>query len=140
MKKKRKAKTKRSETAAGASLTARDANAEISRLLADYVPEISRLMMAARRKLRVRIPRGFELLYDNYNGVGIGYGATQKYSSPVVSLFAFPRWVTLFFLYGATLDDPHGLLEGTGNRVRSVRLENADLLDDPHIGALLKQA
>ena len=91
-------------------------------------------------KLRARVQRGYELLYDNYNGVGIGYGATQKYSAPVVSLFAFPRWVTLFFLYGATLDDPHGLLEGTGRRVRSVRLESADLLDDPRIGALLEQA
>jgi len=97
-------------------------------------------MTAARRKLRARVQRGYELLYDNYNGVGIGYGATQKYSAPVVSLFAFPRWVTLFFLYGATLDDPHGLLEGTGRRVRSVRLESADLLDDPRIGALLEQA
>ena len=97
-------------------------------------------MTAARRKLRARVPRGFELLYDNYNGVGIGYGATQKYSAPVVSLFAFPRWVTLFFLYGATLDDPHGLLEGTGRRVRSIRLESADLLDDPWVSVLLDQA
>ena len=133
-------KKKRSETKERKSLTAREANVEIRRLLADYAPEISRRMAAARRKLRPRIPRGFELLYDNYNGVGIGYGATQKYSSPVVSIFAFPRWVTLFFLHGAPLDDPHGLLEGTGSRVRSVRLESADLLDDPRVGALLEQA
>jgi hypothetical protein len=126
--------------ALGTALTAREAEAEIRRLLADCLPELARRMTAARRKLRARVPRGFELLYDNYNGVGIGYGATQKYSAPVVSLFAFPRWVTLFFLYGATLDDPHGLLEGTGRRVRSVRLESADLLDDPRIGALLEQA
>jgi hypothetical protein len=142
MKKKKreaKAKTKRSETVR-TSFTARDANAEIRRLLADYAPEICRQVTAARRKLRARIPRGFELLYDNYNGVGIGYGATRKYSSPVVSLVAFPRWVTLFFLYGATLDDPHRLLEGTGSRVRSIRLTSADLLDDPRVGALLKQA
>ena len=122
------------------SLTAREAEAEIRRLLADYVPEVARRMTAARRKLRARVPRGFELLYDNYNGVGIGYGATQKYSAPVVSLVAFPRWVTLFFLYGATLDDPHGLLEGTGRRVRSIRLESADLLDDPRVGALVERA
>jgi hypothetical protein len=135
-----KEKTTRSATTKRESLTARDANAEIRRLLADYAPEISRRMAAARRKLRAWVPRGFELLYDNYNGVGIGYGATQKYSAPVVSLFAFPRWVTLFFLYGATLDDPHRLLEGTGRRVRSIRLENEDMLEDPRVGALLEQA
>src|SRR4029079_6352078 len=119
------------------SLTAREANAHIRGLLADCAPEISRRMVAARRKLRARIPRGFELLYDNYNGVGIGYGATQKYSAPVVSLIAFPRWVTLFFLYGVALHDPPRLLECTGRRVRSLRLEGEDLLDDPRVGALL---
>jgi hypothetical protein len=126
--------------ARGTSLTALEAEAEIRRLLAEHTPEIARLMTAARRKLRARVARGFELLYDNYNGVGIGYGATHKYSAPVVSLVAFPRWVTLFFLYGGTLDDPHGLLEGTGRRVRSIRLASADVLDDPRVGALLEQA
>jgi hypothetical protein len=121
-------------------LTAREADAEIRRLLADYTPDIAQRMAKARRKLRSRIPRGFELLYDNYNGVGIGYGATQKYSAPVISILAFPRWVTLFFLYGATLDDPHELLDGSGRRVRSMRLESANMLDDPRVGALLDQA
>ena len=97
-------------------------------------------MAQTRRKLRARVPHGFELLYDSYNGVGIGYGATQSYSSPVVSLLAYPRWVTLFFLYGATLDDPHELLQGTGRRVRSIRVTSADVLDDPRVGALLEQA
>jgi hypothetical protein len=130
----------RSGTPVHATLAAREAEAEIRRLLADCTPEISRRMVAARRKLRARIPRGFELIYDNYNGVGVGYGATQKYSAPVVSLLAYPRWVTLFFLYGAALDDPHDLLEGTGKRVRSIRLTSADLLDDPRVGALVEQA
>jgi hypothetical protein len=140
MKKARSKRTVARERARDTPLTAREAEAEIRRLLSGYLPEFARRMTAARRKLRARVPRGFELLYDNYNGLGIGYGATQKYSAPVVSLFAFPRWVTLFFLYGATLNDPHGLLEGTGRRVRSIRLESADLLDDPRVGALLEQA
>jgi hypothetical protein len=122
------------------SSSSRGAEAELRRLLAEYTPEIARLMSAARRKLRARVPRGFELIYDSYNGVGIGYGAVHSYSSPVVSLLAYPRWVTLFFLYGAALDDPDKLLRGTGSRVRSIRLASADALDEPRIGALLEQA
>jgi hypothetical protein len=133
-------KKKRSAATASQSLAARAADTEIRRLLEHYSSEIARRMAQARRKLRARIPRGFELLYDSYNGVGIGYGATQSYSSPVVSLLAYPRWVTLFFLYGATLDDPHQLLQGTGRRVRSIRVTTADVLDDPRVGALLEQA
>lgn len=138
---KRSVATKAGEGAArDTALTAREAETEIRRLLADYAPEIARRMVAARRKLRSRIPRGFELIYDTYNGLGIGYGATQKYSAPVVSLVAYPRWVTLFFLYGATLDDPHRLLEGTGQRVRSIRLTSVDVLDDPRVAALFEEA
>jgi len=120
--------------------SSRAAEAELRRLLAEYEPEIAHLMSAGRRKLRARIPRGFELIYDSYNGVGIGYGSAQKYSSPIVSLLAYPRWVTLFFLQGAALDDPHSLLQGKGSRVRSIRLASADTLDDPRVGALLEQA
>lgn len=125
---------------AGAELSTREANAELRRLLAKYAPEIARQMASARRKLRSHVPRGFELIYDSYNGLGIGYGAVQKYSAPVVSLLAYPRWVTLFFLYGATLDDPDRLLHGTGKRVRSIRLASADTLDDPRVAALVEQA
>ena len=124
-------KRTRSRTALHTTLSAREAEAEVRRLLAEYTPEIARRMVAARRKLRSRIPRGFELIYDTYNGLGIGYGAAQKFSAPVVSLVAYPRWVTLFFLHGAQLDDPHELLQGQGSRVRSIRLASADMLDDP---------
>jgi hypothetical protein len=127
-------------TSSLATSSSRAAEAELRRLLAEYAPDVARLMSTARRKLRARIPRGFELIYDSYNGVGIGYGPVQKYSSPVVSLLAYPRWVTLFFLYGASLDDPHELLAGQGRRVRSIRLVTADMLDDPRVGALLEQA
>ena len=133
-------KRTRSRTALHTTLSAREAEAEVRRLLAEYTPEIARRMVAARRKLRSRIPRGFELIYDTYNGLGIGYGAAQKFSAPVVSLVAYPRWVTLFFLHGAQLDDPHELLQGQGSRVRSIRLASADMLDDPRVGALVEQA
>jgi hypothetical protein len=123
-----------------ASSSQRAVEAEIRRLLAEYAPEIAKLMAAARRKLRSRVPRGFELVYDTYNGLGVGYGPAHHYSAPVVSLLAYPRWVTLFFLRGATLDDPHQLLQGKGSRVRSIRLATADVLDDARVVALVAQA
>ena len=71
-------KKTRSGTTASRALAAREADIEIRRLLADHSPEIARCLAHARRKLRARVPRGFELLYDSYNGVGIGYGATRS--------------------------------------------------------------
>ena len=42
-----------------------------------------------------------------------------------------PRWVTLCFLWGKALPDPHELLKGEGSRVRHVRLHEPEAFDDP---------
>jgi hypothetical protein len=51
-----------------------------------------------------------------------------------------PRWVTLCFMWGVRLSDPHKLLKGEGSQVRHVRLMRADALDDPRIDQLIEEA
>jgi hypothetical protein len=97
-------------------------------------------MTDARQKLRSRIPRGFELVYDNYNALAMGFSPTDRASAVVVSLAAYPRWINLFFLQGIGLKDPEGLLGGAGRRVRSLRLEGPETLDDPRVVRLIEQA
>lgn len=114
--------------------------AQLSGFIGRYSPEIARAFKAARRKIRALIPRGYELVYDNYNALGIGYGPGRKSSDVIVSIVAYPRWVTLFFLYGAKLDDPKSLLQGQGRRVRSIRLQSPDDLDRTEVKRLIAQA
>jgi hypothetical protein len=117
-----------------------DVEAAWKSFLAKYSPEIQRQMRAAREKLRSRIPRGFELVYDNYNALATGFGPTDRSSAAVISLAAYPRWITLFFLHGAGLDDPDGMLDGAGSRVRSVRLQGPETMDDPRVARLIEHA
>ena len=57
------------------------------------------------------------------------------------SIVVYPRWVRFCFLEGIALDDPEGRLEGSGNMVRSIRLDNrAVVLDDPYVKQLMSQA
>src|SRR5436190_24049657 len=97
---------------------------QLAKLVANYAPEIARAFMVARRKMRAFVPRGYELVYENYNALGVGFGHGQKASHAILSIVAYPRWVTLFFLYGVNLKDPSSLLDGSGSRVRSVRLKS----------------
>ena len=113
---------------------------QVAEFIGKYSPEIARFYSVSRRKMRSMVPRGYELVYDNYNALGIGYGPAQRASDVIVSIVAYPRWVTLFFLYGASLRDPGSLLEGSGNRVRSIRLGSPDDLDRPEIKKLISQA
>jgi hypothetical protein len=94
----------------------------------------------ARKKMRARLPHALELVYDNYNFFVIGYGPSEKASEAIFSLAAQAKGVTLFFLQGARLPDPQGLLAGSGNVVRSIRLETAATLDRADVRALMKTA
>jgi hypothetical protein len=113
---------------------------ELDSFLARYTPEIEALARKVLAKLRTRLPGAVELVYDNYNALAIGFGPNDRSSDAVFSIAVFPRWVSLFFLQGAKLKDPEGLLSGKGNQVRHIVLENASTLDRPGVKALMKQA
>jgi hypothetical protein len=49
-------------------------------------------------------------------------------------------YVNLGFYEGAALDDPAGLLEGTGKSMRHVKLASVEALDDPDLSALIEAA
>jgi hypothetical protein len=113
---------------------------QISSLIARFSPDVARLFRRARSEVRTLFPRGFELVYDNYNAFGCGYSFTAKNSGVVMSVVAYPRWVTLFFFYGTKLADPDGILQGSGTRIRSVRLNPPALLKSKAVRTLLRQA
>ena len=108
--------------------------------LARFSPEIVTLVKASVARMRKRLPGATELVYDNYNALVIGFGATERASDAIFSLAIYPRWVNLFFLQGARLDDPKKLLQGSGNVVRHLRLSNPKLIDDPGVRDLMDRA
>jgi len=105
-----------------------------------FDPAIGKLVRSARAALRKRLPTAIELVYDNYNALAIGFGSTERASDAIVSLAVYARGINLYFIYGATLPDPHNLLEGSGNQGRFIRLEDVAALDRPAVAALLQAA
>lgn len=90
--------------------------------------------------MQTRFPTANELVYDNYNFFVIGYCTTERPSDCVVSLAANSKGVGLSFYHGATLPDPHGVLQGSGSQNRFVRLTGVDPLRKPEIHELLDAA
>ncbi len=113
---------------------------QLSGFIAKYSPGIAALAKAVLAKMRERLPGAVELVYDNYNALAIGFGPGERASEAVFSIALFPRWISLFFLQGASLRDPENLLKGGGKRVRYIVLKDAGSLDDPAIQALIAQA
>lgn len=55
-------------------------------------------------------------------------------------IMPFRSWVNLGFFQGTSLADPQGLLEGTGARLRHVKLRTVDDTEQPGVRALVKEA
>jgi hypothetical protein len=110
---------------------------QLTEFIAKFTPEMGKLIRAARSKMRSLMPQALELVYDNYNFFVIGYGPTEKAGDAIFSLAAQAKGLSLCFLQGARLPDPHKLLRGNGNVVRNIHLESADGLDDPNVRQLI---
>jgi hypothetical protein len=94
------------------------ARGQLDRFIDKYSPEIRALARAVLARMRARLPGAVELVYDNYNALVIGFGPTERPSEAILSIVLYPRWVSLCFLNGAKLPDPHKLLKGSGTKVR----------------------
>jgi hypothetical protein len=90
--------------------------------------------------MRRTYPTAIELVYDGFNALAIGFCSSARTSDCLVSVAAYPRGVSLYFYYGASLPDPTGRFEGSGNQGRFIRFESPRTVREPAVKALLKAA
>ena len=69
---------------------------EFAAFLAKYDAPIAVTARRALTKMRKLVPGAVELVYDNYNALVIGFGATERASDAILSIALYPRWVTCF--------------------------------------------
>jgi hypothetical protein len=119
---------------------AKSAEVQLDCFLDAYTPEVAEIARKALMKLRTRLPFATEMIYDNYNALACGFGPSERVSDVIFSIAVYPKHVNFFFLQGATLPDPDGLLQGAGSRVRHIRLEDEKTLDRNDVKAMMTTA
>ena len=117
-----------------------EARRQLAEFLSRFTTEVERVAQQALKKMRARMPGAVQLVYDNYNALVFGFSPTGRASDALLSVIGYPRWVSVGFLQGASVADPDGLLRGTGNQVRGLRLGAPTDLDDPKVQALITRA
>jgi hypothetical protein len=113
---------------------------QFEKFLAKYERAIGAMAKKALVKLRKLAPGADELVYDNYNALVVGFGPSEHASEAVFSIAVYPKYANLFFLYGKGLPDPGKRLQGGGKQVRYVRMESAEVLDEPEVQELIREA
>lgn len=121
-------------------MKARTPAAQLAGFLARFTPEVAGQARRAVAILRRRLPGALVLVYDNYNALAIGFGASERTSEAVLSIAVWPRWVSLFFLQGKELADPRKILKGGGKQARHLVLDSAADIDRPAVRGLIAQA
>jgi hypothetical protein len=117
-----------------------DAQRQLDTFIDKFTPEVAALARALLAQMKARIPGAQILVYDNYNALAIGFCRNDKAGQAILSLVVMQKWVTLCFLWGKSLSDPHALLKGEGVRVRHIQLHSPEALDDPPVQALIAEA
>jgi len=121
-------------------IKAQNPSKQLASFLAKYDPAIASLARRALTIMRKRLVGSIEMVYDNYYALVIGFVPNERPSDAIFSIALYPDHVSLCFLQGAGIPDPHGRLLGSGNVARHVRLEGAATLDDPEIISLMNAA
>jgi len=113
---------------------------ELIKFLRPYDPSVRELAFGLRELVLQEMAPCYENIYDAYSAVAIGYGTSDRLSDGIFHLAVYSKHVNLGFNDGAMLDDPKGILQGNGNRIRHITIRALDELKRPEIRSYIKRA
>lgn len=92
-------------------------------LYPDTTDEVRAIIKELRAVVRAQLPDAHEVYYHG----ALGYGPDDSYLDRILYISAQKEYANLGFFYGTHLADPSHLLEGSGKRMRHVKIRTAPL-------------
>jgi hypothetical protein len=110
--------------------------ADVDRLLSEHTPELQAIERALRTTIRTAFPVAIEQV-DFANKL-IAFGRSMKIRGLLFAIIAHKSHVNLQLADGAALPDPQGLIEGTGKRIRHVKIRSVEAASSPAVVAIVE--
>lgn len=110
----------------------------VEEFLDSYSPEVREMALKARETVQRVAPKATERVHTGWKI--IVYGLGDKMAEQFCAIMPLRSYVNLGFYKGTDLPDPKGLLEGTGKRLRHVKIKQIENADGPALRALIKAA
>lgn len=108
-------------------------------ILHAHPPDVVAILIRLREIIAEIHPEAVEVPRPGESSSSYGVGP-KKMSEAYAYLMPQKNYVNLGFYYGAVLPDPDRLLEGTGKKLRHVKLRTREAVENPAIRALLHAA
>jgi hypothetical protein len=102
----------------------------VRELYPDATDEVRAILEELRALVRAQLPDAHEVFYHQ----ALGYGPNDSYADRILYISAQSGYANLGFFYGAHLADTGHLLEGSGQRMRHVKIRTAPLPPDTRLG------
>ena len=113
-------------------------NEDVGKLLGSYDASVKEIALRARDLITRLVPKSEEKVYFGWRI--ISFSLDGKMSGQFLSIGPGRNYVNLYFMLGTSLDDPKGLLEGTGKNMRHVKLREVADLKNAALKELIKTA
>jgi hypothetical protein len=110
--------------------------ADVDKLLSEHPPEQQAIERALRATIRREIPTAVEQV--DFGNKLIAFGRSMKMRGLLFAIIAHKSWVNLQLADGADLPDPGGLIEGTGKRIRHVKIRSIADAASPPVVAIIR--
>jgi hypothetical protein len=107
-------------------------------LLDKQTPEVRALLKQLRALIGEALPQASERVHMGWGVIHYRTGGSMRYV--LLALVPQRGYVNLEFGDGVDLPDPAHRLEGTGKRLRHVKMRGADDVRHPEVRALLEAA
>lgn len=108
-------------------------------LMEDTVPEMRPIAKRLREITLGVDPEAVEVVRLGDRAATYGVGP-KKMSEGYSYILPHKNWVNLGFFKGVDLPDPSGLLEGTGKKLRHVKVRSIEDAERPEVKALIEEA
>lgn len=96
-------------------------------VLAQAAPAVAQVARELMTLLRERHPSATVMGYPGWKSIAFAHGS--KVSDWYCALALHGKWVNLQLVDGSKLDDPAGMLEGSGKTARHVKVTSLDAID-----------
>ncbi len=98
--------------------------------------EVVAIVARLRTMVRVAVPGTTEVFYHG----ALGYGPSASGFDRIMYITAQNGYANLGFFFGANLPDPAHLLEGSGKRMRHVKVRTVQQIEEPALRQLVQDA
>lgn len=96
--------------------------ADVDKLLGEHTAELGAIERALRATIRREFPDAVEQV--DFGNKLIAFGRSMKMRGLLFAIIAHKSWVNLQLADGAELPDPNGMVEGTGKRIRHIKIRS----------------